>query len=416
MNRIIPISVLVILLLVFIPTAQAAWTTSVTAPATFRPTRDVTFTYTASSNSATDLPIQWRVNLLTCQDLDADTWCESTDANRIDHGPRTMSVIGGQSASVSWTVNLNSAEGAYRYHIDTGCLNNPCAGTFQPGGASNRTGGFQLAYTNTWTRTILATTPTSVGSTQTVQYRLQSASVDDRDLTGTARFYSTPSGQVERDHGTRAISVLANQQQTLSWTSITFPEIGTQRLRVTDTTGPETTMDVIVRGVHLHAVQPRLTYQAGSVFGLYFTLEGHGATPDPAPIANTDVRLTVKNGSFAVTSATLRTDANGLAYANVTTAADAQQLTWSAASSGTWLGIVFDLSQSGIVALTPSGHGSLEENVTAIRANLSDVQLKGVHLDDVGTHNVWMSMLRAVGAVVLVVLLIFLVISIAFRV
>ncbi|MFA5861579.1 MAG: hypothetical protein WDA16_07780 [Candidatus Thermoplasmatota archaeon] len=236
------------------------------------------------------------------------------------------------------------------------------------------------------------------------------------DLTGTARLYSTPAGQAERDHGTRTFSVPANQQMTVTWTGITFPDIGTQRLRVTDTTGPDTTLDVTVRGVHLHAAQPRPAYQAGGTFGLYFNLEGHGATPDPAPIVNNDVRLTVKNGTFTVASATMKTDANGLAYANISTSDDAQTITWSASASGTWLGIMFDLSQSGIVQLTPSGHGALEENVTSIREDLDVIQLEGVHLDEIGSHNVWMTSIRAVGAVIAVVLLILLVLIIAWRI
>lgn len=404
----------VFVLITLVPTVEAAWTSSVSVPASFRPSRTVTLSYTASSSSATDLPLQWRVTLSTCQDLDADTWCESTDANRVDHGERTLSIVGGGTQTVTWDVNLNSAEGAYRYHFHTTCTNNPCAGV-AAGGAHNRTGAFQLAYTNTWTRTILATTPTSVGSTQTIQYRLQSTSMDDRDLTGVAQLYSSPPGQAERDHGARSISVLANQQQTLSWTGVTFPEIGMQRLRVTDTTGPASMMDVTVRGVHLHATQPRVQYEAGGTFGLYFTLEGHGSTPDPVPIANNDVRLSVKNGSFVVASATLRTDANGLAYANVTTADDLEALTWTATASGSWLGIAFDLSQSGIVTLTPSGHAGLGEDLTSIQQDLDEVQLKGVHLDEIGSRNAWMTSIRAAGAVLLVVLLILLVIVMTLR-
>ena len=412
--RATPFLVLTLFVITLLPTAQAAWSVSSSVPASFRPDRTVTFTYTATSSSAADLPLQWRITLTTCQDANANTWCDPAEARRVDHGDRTLSLVGGQSGTASWSVNLPSPEGAYRYHFNVVCANNPCT-TFQPTPTHNRTGDFQLQYTNTWTRTILATDPTSVGSTQTIQYRLQSTSVDDRDLTGTANLHSTPAGQAERDHGGRAISVLANQQQTLSWTGITFPEIGKQELRATDSTGPETLMNVTVRGVHLHATQPRSMYAAGSTFGLYFVLEGHGSTPDPAPIASTEVRLTVRNGSFAVASATQRTDANGLVYANVTTADDLSLVTWTASSSGTWLGIAFDLSQSGVVELTAGGHLSLEENVTKLREGLDEVQLKGVHLDEIGSRNLWMTSLRAAGAVLLVVLLVLLVIVMTLR-
>lgn len=414
MRRATPFLVLALLAIALSPTAQAAWSIGSSVPASFRPDRTVTFTYTATSSSAADLPLQWRVTLATCQDANANTWCDPGEARRVDHGERTLSLVGGQSGTASWSVNLPQSEGAYRYHFSVVCANNPCT-TFQPTSAHNRTGAFQLQYANTWTRTIIATDPTSVGSTQTIQYRLQSTSADDRDLTGAARLYTTPAGQPERDHGTRALNVLANQQQTLSWTGIIFPEIGKQELRVNDSTGPETRMNVTVRGVHLHANQPRAAYEAGDTFGLYFTLEGHGSTPDPAPIANTDVRLTVRNGSFAVASATLRTDTNGLAYANVTTADDLSLVTWTASSSGTWLGIAFDLSQSGVVELTAGRHATLEENVTRLREALDEVQLKGVHLDEIGSRNLWMTSLRAAGAVILVVLLVLLVIVMTLR-
>lgn len=413
-----PILTLVIIALFLFPVAaQAAgpWTTTATVPSSFRPNRSVTFTFTASSTSPTDLPVQWFVDLYTCADANGNGYCASNEPNYVAHGRKNLDATPGNSASASWSVSLAEPEGPRRYHFATACRSNPCL--TEPGGeAYNKTGNFQLQFTNTWTRTILATNPTSVGSTQTIQYRIQSTSVDDRDLTGTARLYSTPATEVERDHGTRAISVLANQQQTLSWAGITFPTIGTQQLRVSDTTGPETLLNVTVRGVHLHSLQPRSEYEAGGTFSLYFTLEGHGSTPDPSPIPNNDIRIAVKSGSFGIGSGTLKTDANGRAYANVTTADDLDSITWTANASGTWLGIAFDLGQSGAIVLTPARHVNLEKNITAIRENLSEVQLKGVHLDDIGSQNVWMLSLRAVGAVTAVVLLILLVLIIAWRI
>lgn len=404
-----------LLLLGLVPTAQAAWTTSAGLPASFRPDRDVAFSYTATSNSATDLPLQWRVNLYTCQDIDADTWCEFTDAHRVDHGQRTISLVGGQSATVTWTVGLNSPVGSYRYHFDTGCINNPCPGTFQPGGVNNRTGAFQLAYTNTWARSILATTPTSAGSTQTVTYRMASTSLDDRDLAGTAELYTTPAGEPEESQGAKAYAANANSVLNVAWTGIAFPNIGTQRLRAADTNAADTTLDVVVRGVHLHALQPRAIYEAGARSSLYFTLEGHGASPDPQGIID-DIVLIVKNGAYTVANVTLRTEPEGRAYASVNTADDHDILTWTAQASGTWLSINYDLIASGVVQLEAGKTAEIRENVSAIRANLSDLQLRGVHLDELGSRNVWILSVRAVGAVALVLLLIVLVIVVAIRV
>src|SRR5687767_2983298 len=106
MNRIAPFTLIAVLLLALVPTAQAAWTTSASVPASFRPERAVTFSYTATSSSAADLPLAWRVTLYTCQDTDGDAWCELADANRMDHGDRSINIVGGQTSTVTWTVNL----------------------------------------------------------------------------------------------------------------------------------------------------------------------------------------------------------------------------------------------------------------------------------------------------------------------
>ena len=420
MNRIVPFSVLAVLLLTLVPTAQAAWTTSVSVPASFRPERAVTFTYTASSSSAADLPLAWRVTLYTCQDTDADTWCEVADANRVDHGDRTINLVGGQASTVSWTVNLAQPEGSYWYHFHTVCLNNPCTGSFQPGGAHNRTGAFQLAYTNTWARQIITTTPTSQGSSQAVTYRMTSTSVNDRDLAGSAELASIPPSGVVVLYPAKSYSAPAGSTQDVQWTGVTFPQIGTHLLQVSDTNAATSTFSVTVRGVHLHVTQPRPVYAEGARFSLYFTLEGHGATPDPGGIQSADIALTITNGSFPVLSTTIRTDASGRAYANVTAPADAQRLNWRAITSGTWNGVTYTLQPEGYVDFAPlvlsSNHTALEQNVTAIRENLSDVQLKGVHLNELGSRNAWMMTLRATGAVVLVVLLVLLVLTIAWRI
>ena len=297
--RITPIAIATLLLLTLAPTALAAWTTSTTVPASFRPDRDVTFTYTASSSSGTDLPVQWRIFLLTCQDANANTWCEATEPRYVDHGSQNLNLLGGQSGSVSWTVHLDQPEGTYRYHFSTGCINNPCAGVAPPGGAHNKTGSFQLAYTNTWTRQIIATNPTSAGTTQTVTYRMTSTSVDDRDLSGTAELHSRPAGGTETSAGAKPYSANANTVVNLGWPGIAFPTIGTQRLRVTDTNAADTTLDVTVRGVHLHAIQPRTTYVEGARVSLYFTLDiDPGFVQDePFPIVLA-ARLTADRGEF----------------------------------------------------------------------------------------------------------------------
>jgi len=417
MNRILTLSVLAVLILTLAPTAQAVWTTSATAPSSFRPNRDVTFTYTATSSSAADVPLAWRVNLYTCQDTDGDTWCEPTDANRIDHGQRTINIVGGQTETVTWTVNLAHPEGAYQYHFHTACLNNPCTGSLQPGGAHNKTGTFQLAYTDTWTRQIVATTPTSQGATQTVTYRLTSTSPDDRDLAGSAALASRPPDSPETDLGSKPYSALANTVSQVSWSGVSFPEIGTHRLIVTDTKQPKTTLDVTVRGVHLHVTQPRVVYPEGARFSLYFALEGHGSTPDPAPIGGADISVSVLNGTFTIASDVLRTDGQGRAYANFTAPADAQRLEWRASAAGTWGDTPYDILREGFVDFRPDLDASaIEESLAAIHQSLSEVQLKGVHLDEIGARNMWMSMLRATGTVALVILLILLVAFIAFRV
>lgn len=408
------LTTLMLVILTLAPAAAAAWNTTTSVPSSFRPNRNVTFTYTAQSSSAADLPLQWNVDLYTCQDANTNSQCESGEPQFTFHGRRALSVLAGQSATASWIVNLDQPEGAYRYQFRTFCANDPCA-TQPAGGAHDKSGALQLQYTNTWTRTILATTPTNVGSTQTVTYRMTSTSLDDRDLAGTAELYSRPADAAESPQGPKPYSANANTVVNVAWTGVSFPTIGIQRLRVSDTNAPDTTLDVIVRGVHLHAFQPRTTYDAGARFSLYFTLEGHGASPDPQGIVD-DIVLVVKNASFTIAGASLRSDADGRAYANVTTAADHDFLTWNAQASGSWLSIAYDLTASGVVQLEAGPSVSTRENVTAIRENLTDLQLRGVHLDEIGSRNVWILSLRAVGAVALVLLLILLVIVVAIRV
>ena len=412
MNHALPPFILAVVLLTVIPTAEAAWTSTASVPPAFRPDRTVTFSYAVQSSSSLDAPLQWQVRLLTCQDVDGNTYCASSERQYVDHGEKPVSLLAGQSAMLSWSVNLVQPEGAYRYQFHTRCSNNPCAGE-PAGGAHNKSGVFDLRYTDTWTRTILATSPTRAGDTQTVQYELKSTSADDRDLAGTAQLYSTPEGEPERDHGAREFAVNAGQQVTLTWPSIDFPNVGTQELRTTDSTGPGTTLDVQVRGVHLHVVQPRSQYTAGNAFGLYFTLEGHGATPDPDPIDNQQILVTIYNGTFAVARHALVTDWKGQAYLSFQTAEDHQNLTWQASASITWLDADYDAEANGTILVQSA---AIADDVSAIRESLDDLQLKGVHLDELGSRHVFLTSVRAVGAVALVIILVLLVIYIAIRV
>lgn len=412
MNRTLPFVILALLLLIAVPTAQAAWTSTANAPAAFRPERTVTFTYSVQSSSSLDAPLQWHVRLTTCQDQNANTYCESSEPQYVNHGEQSLNLLAGQSGSITWSVNLAQPEGAYRYHFITRCSNNPC--TTEPAGAAhNKTGAFELRYTDTWTRTIIATTPVRAGDAHTVQYKLQSTSLDDRDLTGTAQLYSTPDGEAERDHGAQTFSVNANQQVTLSWPGIDFPNIGTQQLRTTDTTGSETTLDVAVRGVHLHVVQPRETYTAGNTFGLYFTLEGHGDTPDPQPLDNRQISVSIYNGTFLVAREVLTTDWNGQSYLGFQTAEDHANLTWQAAGTVSWLGHDYDVEAHGTVLVRAA---EIAADVASIREDLDELQLKGVHLDELGSRHLFLTSVRASGAVALVVILVLLVIYVAIRV
>ena len=412
MNRAIPHLILALLLLAALPTAQAAWTSTANVPSAFRPERTVTFSYTVQSSSSLDTPFQGHVRLMTCQDENANGWCTTNEAQYVDHGEKLVNLLAGQSATLTWSVNLAQPEGSYRYHFVTRCSNNPC--TSEPaGGGHNKTGAFDLRYTDTWTRTILATSPTRAGDTQTVQYEFKSTSPDDRDLAGTAQLYSTPEGEAERDHGAQAFAVDAGQQVTLSWPGIDFPNIGAQQLRTTDTAGPETTLDVVVRGLHLHTVQPRERYMAGNTFGLYFTLEGHGDTPDPTPLENRQISISIYNGTFLVARQVLTTDSSGQAYFSFQTAEDHANLTWQATASVSWLGADYDAQENGTILVQSA---VIADDVSAIRESLDELQLKGVHLDELGSRHVFLTSVRAVGAVALVIILVLLVIYIAIRV
>lgn len=416
MRRVIALSVLAVLLLALFPTAQAAWTTSASVPSSFRPTRLVAFSYTASSSSAGDLPLQYNVDLSTCQDANANGACESGEPHYVAHGRKPLSALAGQSGSVSWDVTLDKPEGAYRYHFRTTCANNPC--TTQPAGGSNdKTGPFQLAYTNTWTRQVMTTNPTSAGAVQSVTYRLASTSPDDPDLAGAATLHTDSPASPETSLDAMPYSAPANTVALVTWAGVSFPDIGTHRLRVTDSEAPDTTLDVTVRGVHLHVEQPRAAYEEGARFSLYATLEGHGSSPDPSPVAGVEVTLALLRDAFPLHADTLVTDAEGRAYFAYSAPHDADELEWAATAKGAWNGIDYVLDERGTIRFAPrNDHASLEENVTAIRHNLSDVQLKGVHLDDVGARNVWMSALRASGAVALVLLFVILFLACVFRV
>jgi hypothetical protein len=412
--RATPLVITLLVLLTLAPTVSAAWTTSANVPSSFRPGREVTFSYTASSSSGLDTPLRWRVTLYTCQDLDADNWCEPTDAYRVDHGPRQLTPAAASSQTVMWAVALNTPEGAYRYHFHLSCIDNPCIGP-APAAADNRTGAFQLAYADTWKRSIVAPATVRQGDIETIQYRLESTSPDDRDLTGTGQLHTTPAGHAERAHAQQAFTAVANQQTTIAWSGIDFPTYGTTTLRVTDTTGPETMEKVEVRAVHLHVTIPRASYTAGNAFSLYFTLEGHGAESDPEPLEGRTLIVRIANGTTLVRTTTLTTDWRGQAYLRHETTEDDSNLTWTASTSLTWLGGDYDIDEKGDILVAPASLAAIAENVTAIREAVEDVQLKGVHLDDVGARNLWITSLRAVGAVGLAFALVFLTLFVIWR-
>lgn len=396
------------------PMAQAAWTTTTAIPESFRPERSVTFTYMAQSSSATDLPLQWRITLRTCQDTNENGWCDATDDSFVDHGERTLNVFAGQSGSVSWPVELPKPEGTYRYHFVTVCASTPCT-TQSAGGAHNRTGLFTLQYTDTWQREVITTNPTSEGATQTVTYRLTSTSVDDRDLDGIVELFSKPPEDTETSQGPRFFSAVADGVTTVMWDAVSFPFAGAHELRVTDTSGQEVSAWVVVQGVRLHVHQPRIEYVAGDRHSLYFRLEGHDGAPEPHPLAGVDIHLTVMNDTYAVHQETVRTDAFGQAYATVASASDHLHLTWHATAIGTWMGTSYSVREEGEVLFTVAG-AHLQENVTSIRESLDKIQLEGVHLDELGSRHLFLTSVRAAGTVLLVVLLILFVIYVAIRV
>lgn len=394
------LALIAITILMLIPTAAAAWTTSASVPPSFRPNRTVPFTYTASSSSGLDLSITWSVDLLTCVDTNADGICTSgTDTNLHDFGAKPLTVSSGTSGTASWSVNLADPPGPHAYNFNPICPA-PCVGQ-APTTSDTKRGSFQLAYTNTWTRTVSAPTFVATGSTAAVTYKLVSTSADDQDLAGTAQLYSTPNASAERSESAQAISVLANAQQTISWPNVAFAPFGRQQERVTDsTTSMQAFTNATVLTVQLNTTVPRASYAAGDAFGMYVTLTGRGATPDWQPLQS-NVQVILRNQSFALANTTIRTDVNGTAYLGFQAAVDLAQIIWASNTTITWNGMSFALTVNGTIDFAPAlptvDLTNVTDNVTAIRAELTNVSFNGVHLDDLGTHN----LLRQLGRVTL---------------
>lgn len=167
---------------------------------------------------------------------------------------------------------------------------------------------------------------------------------------------------------------------------------------------------------HLHATQTQQTHDAGSTIGLYFILERHDSTSKAEPVAGANVRVAVLEDGFVLAHQTVVTDEQGRTFASVTIAPASGAAHWSANASGMWLDSPFEAAAQGVVTFSRPPHEVLAENITHVRNDLESIQLRGVHLDEVGSHNLWMTSLRATGAVAFVILLVLLVVHVAHRV
>ncbi|GEM_PF-6041855 len=385
MHRALPLLALILLAgLLLVPLAQATWNTTTSVPSSFRPGRSVTFSYTAQSTSGTDLPLQWGVRLLTCRDSNADAICSPSDASYTDRGEQTLSLSASQSGTLSWTVNEPGPEGTYTYNFNTRCTATPC--TSQPaGGSADKHGTYSVQYTNTWTRTLTVPSTAPTGTTQTVSYQLTSTSVDDFPLSGTATLYSRPAGGTETPETAKPYSVAANNQVTLTW-NVAFSSLGPQQERLNDTFRADLFANATVFVVHLHVQQPRAVYAPSSIWSLYLTLEGHNGGTLPVALGG-PVTINLRNSSFLVGTTMPTTDANGQAYVSFVGAADSTILNWTANATGTWLGYTYAVTATGSVTFQNQTPPDLSGNVTQLQQSVDDLALHGVHLDNLGQHD-----------------------------
>jgi hypothetical protein len=401
---------LLLLALFLVPLAEASWSTSASVPASFRPGRAVTFSYTAQSSSGTDLPLQWGVRLLTCRDTTADGLCTASDASYTDRGEQTLSLSASQSATLTWSVTEPGPEATYTYNFNTRCTLTPCTG--QPaGGSADKRSTYLVQYTNTWTRTLTVPSTAPTATTQTVSYQLTSTSVDDLALAGTATLYSRPTGTAETAETAKPYSVAANSQVTLTW-NVAFTSLGPQQERLNDTYRADLFANATVFAVHLHVQQPRASYAPSSIWSLYVTLEGHNGGTLAAPLSS-PVTISLRNGTFPLGTTMPTTDANGQAYVSFVGAADSTTLNWTANSTGSWLGYTYAVTATGTVTFqNQTTTPDLSRNVSDLQQSVDDLALHGVHLDDVGEHNLLLTTAKAalgaalfVGVVALIVVI-----------
>lgn len=375
------------------PTAAAAWSSSETHPASFRPGRTVVFSYTASSNSATDQTYSVAVQLHTCKDTNGDGRCALGDARLVSQPEQSATILGGGSQTFNFNVNLPEPEDPqmrFDYTVRCATGGSVCGGG-NPLGAG-RQGNFALVYTNTWLREIIATSPVPSGTTQTVTYRLTSTSVDDRPLAGTAELFSRPNGGAERSEGTKSVTAPPNAVTNVQWTGVSFTGVGPQRERVTHSeySGADLTRDVTVQGVHLHVLQPRSTYEQGEAFSLYFEIHGHGSTPDPSPISGATITLRHRNGTYQLAQTTTTTDANGRAFATFLSPFDLTRDDWTATTTVTFVGNSYTVEASGTALFQPPAFAvaSPAVNLTSVEEGIRRLESEGVHLDEIGIQNI----------------------------
>lgn len=393
-TKLVPIATLAALVLTLAaPLAAATWSSSESHPASFRPSRTVSFTYTASSNSATDITYSIGVTLHTCKDTSGDGHCDAADARLVSQPEQTATILGGQSRTFTFTFSLpEPEEPTMRFDYDIRCATQPnvCGGG-NPLGAG-RQGNFALVYTNTWTRELLATSPIPSGNTQTVTYRLTSTSVDDRALAGTAELFSRPNGEPETSEGVRTVSAPQNAVTNIQWLGVEFKGVGVQRERLahTEYPGNDLTRDVTVQGVHLHVLQPRSAYEQGEAFSLYFDLHGHGGSPDPSPLANVAITTTHANGTYPLAETSVTTDATGLAVATFESAFDLTADAWTATATATFAGNTYTVEVEGLATFHPPSWAAPPGavNLTHVEEGIQRLEERGVHLNEIGIQNV----------------------------
>lgn len=395
--------------------AQATWTDTLTGPTSFKPGREVTFTFTASSNSAADTQTSWAISFRGCRDANGDNQCQNSEpryhADVIPDPPGNLVVAGGASGSKAFTVTFaDPEEDDLLVHVFVGCTttaNGVCVGSRPPpppcGQADTcayRQTLVDVRYTNTWTRDLLFTSPVKHGTTQNVQYRLTSTSVNDRDLTGTANLYSTPPGKPERDEGAKSVPCTANTVCTFTWTNVLFegPGLLKEEVRGTNFAAPYAE-HVEVRDVHNHQDPTDRKPPEGTTVGILVLIEGHGATT--VPRAGVAVTTTYKVDGVEVLTKTGTTDATGRAYWTVQFGSGVLDVDWTSTATTTWDGTSYTATANGHLEFEAVSTRAIQENVTALRADVREIKTAGVGLSTEGLSNLLNHGVRALAAFVI---------------